>query len=548
MKRLSRLYNEYNQTLIFLVPALIIFFLLAPFKSDWLLPNISHGIISEATIHLVDVKARKLNFLYLNYLYLLLAFVLYLKFSDSKSSFTESKKFNYQDLKWLPILVLIGFACYAGTPYQFFPDLFESANPTLSIDRINNLQIPFVEYISSHMLSEQVVPVLYDLFHKDASVLDWISWNWIIQGINIIILFFLFNLWFNSPIISFIILLVFPFTQWVIPKEFVVGLLPLFIIRSDINRKNYWLIGVMLFGIIWKLDSGVSASVATLFTLLYLGLNKYWDYKKAVKPLVFSSLIISAIFVFIWFIYPPLSDNFLLALDYFSADQAHGRTVLTNWPKDYKFYFHHFVFPFVCGYILYKVLLSKKQSFSSLSLIYCIPFYFMNFQRGLVRHSFTSNTDVHLSSLIYLIFGLTAVWFIEPFLTKKNSLQDKGKLREAFLFILCTGITILIFKPGNFLHKKSILQTGIQNVIDLKNDGLIKERWKEERAAFLDKNVTPLKNYLDKHLNPNQTYLDFSNHPLLYHLTERKNPSYFNQFLQNVATVRQTRANDKTIR
>ena len=124
MKRLSRLYNKYNQTLIFLVPALTFFFLLAPFNSDWLLPNISDGIISEATIHLVDVKARKLNFLYLNYLYLLLAFILYFKFRDSKSTFTKSKKFNYQDLKWLPILVLIGFACYAGTPYQFFPRPF----------------------------------------------------------------------------------------------------------------------------------------------------------------------------------------------------------------------------------------------------------------------------------------------------------------------------------------------------------------------------------------------------------------------------------------
>ena len=128
---------------------------------------------------------------------------------------------------------------------------------------------------------------------------------------------------------------------------------------------------------------------------------------------------------------------------------------------------------------------------------------------------------------------------MESFLTKKNSLQNKGKLREAFLFILCTGISILIFKPGNFLHKKSFLQTGIENLIDLTNGGLIKENWKKERSAFLDKNVKPLKNYLDKHLDPNQTYLDFSNHPLLYHLTERKNPSYFNQFLQNVATVRQ---------
>ena len=246
---------------------------------------------------------------------------------------------------------------------SFFPDLFESANPTLSIDRINDLQIPFVEYISSHMLSEQVVPVLYDLFHKDASVLDWISWNWVIQGINIIILFFLFNLWFESPLLSFIILLVFPFTQWVIPKEFVVGLLPLFLIKSDINKKNYWLVVLLLLGIVWKLDSGVSAFVATSFTLLFLGLNKYWDFKKAVKPLTYSSLIIAVLFLIVWFVYPPLNDNFLLALDYFSADQAHGRTVLTNWPKDYQFYFHHFVFPFACGYILYKVLLAKKTVF-----------------------------------------------------------------------------------------------------------------------------------------------------------------------------------------
>jgi hypothetical protein len=214
--------------------------------------------------------------------------------------------------------------------------------------------------------------------------------------------------------------------------------------------------------------------------------------------------------------------------------------VLTNWPKDFQFKFHHYLFPFLSVLILLITMFSKKQDFISFSLIYSVPFYLFNFQRGLVRHSFTSGTDVHLSSLVYLIFGLFAISLIMPYVNKNAKVTGQNRsIQLSLIFILSTSVTILLFKPGNYFNKESYLHSGIKNVRSLIKDGSIKKEWTKERDEYLEKNVEPFQKYLDSHFKKDQTFFDFSNHPLLYHLTGRTNPSYFNQFLQNVATVRQ---------
>jgi hypothetical protein len=534
-------YGKYNHYILFLILSLCLFYIFNPIDGNWHLTQIKRGIISEATIHAVDIKSRKSTFILLNFSYLLLASIIYLIFKKKKSLIHIRVSPIKNSFIWPALLSVISYFFFAGTPYTFYPDLFESANPTLCIDRLSNHQIPFINYLSSHMLSEQIIPVMHNITHTEAGPMEWISWKGAILSINLVILFILFRKWFESPLISILILLIYPFTQWVIPKEFVIGLIPLLFIKPNMeNRQNFMLISILLLGVLWKLDSGIAGIGATTFIFFYLAINRSLNYRGLIFSIGTILLIIGLTFLIIWKTYPPLLDNFHLALDYFSSDQAHGRMVLTNWPKDFQFKFHHYLFPFLSVLILLITMFSKKQDFISFSLIYSVPFYLFNFQRGLVRHSFTSGTDVHLSSLVYLIFGLFAISLIMPYVNKNAKVTGQNRsIQLSLIFILSTSVTILLFKPGNYFNKESYLHSGIKNVRSLIKDGSIKKEWTKERDEYLEKNVEPFQKYLDSHFKKDQTFFDFSNHPLLYHLTGRTNPSYFNQFLQNVATVRQ---------
>jgi hypothetical protein len=502
--------------------------------TDWSLHLLNEGIISEATIRNIDIGARKSYFNIRNFICLIIATI---------STLIIAKKhkieFSYKDLpssttnNWLVLsLALFIVLSHWGTGGSFHPDMFEKANPAISIDRIKNMQIPIIQYLSSHMLSEQITPIIYSLLHPNSGSLEWLSWDFIIPVINGIIYFLLLSKWLNNQLFAFIFLLFYPFAIWVIPKEYIIGFIPLLLIKSNIDRKRIIAISIVLItGFLWKLDTGIAALTSTIVSIIILN---YWTNQK-IKPWLIAAITSFAIgillFGCIYLIYPEILDNFYLSIDYFTADQAHGRVVLTDWNKDFKFRFHYFIFPIISTAIFGLVLLKKKQDYLSISLVFSIIFYLTNFQRGAVRHSFTSGSDVYTSSVMYLILGLVALILIQKFNT--------NKIIQFLMFLIVTASSILFFKPGKYLHKTSLFNQTYNNLVDGNLQHTIHPLWVKERDAYLAQNITTFKSYLDKHLKKDETFIDLSNHPMLYYFTNRKNPSYFNQFLQNTVTSRQ---------
>ncbi len=97
-------------------------------------------------------------------------------------------------------------------------------------------------------------------------------------------------------------------------------------------------------------------------------------------------------------------------LAYLSSSQSYGNIDLT-FNKDFAYFVQYFIFPTAITFLfLYLIIFAKKSHYHNeidkntfVILVFLCVFYLVNFQRGLVRHSFVESWDTALSSYAFFI-------------------------------------------------------------------------------------------------------------------------------------------------
>ena len=187
----------------------------------------------------------------------------------------------------------------------------------------------------------------------------------------------------------------------------------------------------------------------------------------------------------------------------------------------------YFVFPItVCILVIVLALrfkslnTSKRQKLAYLSLLFLCIFYFINFNRGLVRHGLVEGTDAFTSSFIYIIIAFA------PFVL----LKKQNQVVKFCAFCLISFFAIVSFKIPDQIDSKSLfelLQIKLKNQKHenpLKLNGRLKNIPADSGEVY-----RPIVSFIKKHTAEKETFIDFACKPVLYYYAGKETPSWVYQ-------------------
>lgn len=440
----------------------------------------------------------------------------------------------------ISLIIFISYHPYLLEPTELF-ELANTANAQMKLFEFK--EIPFVDYMSSHMFSEQFYGIIHGVIFGYNKSLDFITYQFFYYILFTIIVYCFLLKFIKNPFLVFLFIIIFPFIHILFNTHLFFGILILFSIQKLFKNqtiKNYLFLFILIFSLfLWRLDTGAATCMATLlfFPLSIYSSKINLNFKVILKAFLLFILLLTII-VGIAIILKSseyLLSNFKNALHYAAGNQAHGYTqVSKTFPQ--QFYFFHFVFPLISIFSILKISYSLRMKtnemtkFSIFSLnaaLFLYILYLANFQRGIVRHSFMESNDIIISSTFYIATTL----FIISFLKEKENLSRISNLFNVSL-VLILFLSFFPLNSGNSNIDNYFSKSPLQNI----DSYFQKETFKGkiiENKEFSKNNYKDIKQFLDKNISKNQTFMDFSNTPMLYFNCHRNVPSYFCQNLQN---------------
>jgi len=320
-------------------------------------------------------------------------------------------------------------------------------------------------------------------------------------------------------------------TEVLIPPTFVLGLLTIKFLHRYFTARTikslYQLLFWILFITLWRIDFGASIipAIVLIFVLEWVQSKSIPDIKKV----IFNSVIFVVVLGVVSFVVNLISDgklfeNLPLALAYLGGSQAHAYSELAK-KFTSLFYLHYFVFPIVSMLILIQIWFTgwkqkMRFEFTELSTVFLGLIYLFNAQRGLVRHSFTEEYDLYISSVFFLFVATWALRFFPKY---------KGLFFTVFSFIFILGFHYSTHgKPKSFANRtleNSVTAQGIKNTQERINRVKVSDDFDSE-------GYQRMADFINVNLKPDQTFIDFSHTPMVYFLTQRNVPSYFRWVLK----------------
>jgi hypothetical protein len=516
----------------------IIFWYLVPLC---LIPLFIFGTI-EVTFF---VKLKYDFFLPFKWIFVGLISVIYLIYLIFPLNKKLKAKSNYQLTAYyfvpaalVSCLIFIYYYPYIDQPIDIF-ELANPANAQLQIFKFS--EIPFVDFMSSHMFSEQFYGVIYNLIYGYSGKLDFMSYTFLSYFVYYLLVYFFLLKLTKSPFYILSFLVFFPFLTILINNHLFVSIIILFSVHLVIKKqtiKNYLLLFFWTISLFfWRLDTGTAG---LLSLVLFLPIIFYTSPIKLNLKSLIQSLSIAVLFgigivsVVLFFRTPDeLLNNFQNALHYASAAQGHGYSHLSSFYPQ-QFYILYLLFPIIAiASILYSIVRLKnvqENRFITYSLqasIFLFLIFLTNFQRGLVRYGFFEYNHFVTSSTFYIALVLLLISFV-------NSANIAKKMA---LFATISYLLVLILQYFQLNHGMSKLDSLLTDSKIRKIDTYLKnDEFKGkiiDNEEFAKENYLSFKRFMNDHYDENKTFMDFSNTPMLYFNTQRNVPSYFCQNLQN---------------
>lgn len=443
-------------------------------------------------------------------------------------------KINQKELKsvlfnWQAPIVILGSCIYFNysPTLPFTGDLFETANNLnpLMMSEVYHSSY-YIDYISSHLMSDYFWMKLYAFFNgyqNDSA--PFIYYNFSFCVYTLIIYYFLKEYFkFHFGIVLFMLLM--PFLFFYFPYSYSFALIPLIFLNryfvSKETRYLWWLGITSTLTVFWRLDLGIATVGTSIIIFIFLFLLE----KKSRLTLIKIGAILTIFYGLLFLLYYSYCSELInQALHYFGGSQAHGISLLAE-ENSNLFYLDYYILPCLISLSVLYLLINfnhyKKENFFWVILFFA-GFYFLNFQRGLVRHSFMSMNESYIASFAWIILILMFLrWY-------------KWRLSMGLFSVLLLGGFLLSIHSVE--NKNSLLnENKTFSVNDLPEiDG--KKIIRSTENKDYDKYTKPAVDFLKQQLKPNETFFDFSNSPLLYYHTEKKIPAYFSQSLQYIVDL-----------
>ncbi|MCW3105188.1 MAG: hypothetical protein JWO09_3628 [Bacteroidetes bacterium] len=467
-----------------------------------------------------------------------LAMVMLLRYKKLKNGKATALKSNEQlaALRYLPLLV-IGLTTYTFySPFvEISNEMFESGNRFLPLMELSKFGVvPVFEKFNSHVLSELFFGGLYVFFNgmhsREMYIYEFmyqVFWAFMVY-------MFMLRVSRNAYAALFLVLL-FPLMDTLLSDYVIISLLAIFIcdkvIREQASFKNYLLlISCLAFLVLWRVDIGYPAAIAGCAVLLvyYISREQFvisWKLLFKAAAVLFGA-VLAFLLVLGWVRDINVFEKLWSGLNYLASAQTYGLTSFGDASKmQYKM--QYFVFPLVmllglgAMLVFFKRLnVTRSQRFIYASFLFLVVYYFVNFQRGLVRHSFIEGHDNGLSSFAFFIFSGSV--FLLSYKRSRVSRLIAFTVLATFLMMNYKFPAVTEFQN---LYAKAAKKAGSFSAIEPK-PGIVRCI---DTANFEETNFGDFKKLIASSLTEEQTFIDFANLPMLYYFTGKISPSYFYQ-------------------
>ncbi len=471
------------------------------------------------------------------------------------SLFFRSRKKNYFNLKdsvakgYFPVLIF-SFVSYTLYAYctEYYDELFESGNVYLPLmeNRLFGL-IPTLEKLNTHLLSDYFLNALYAAFNG-LKMHEIVLYEFLILSFSYLLFYYVIYYVSRNEFLAFFSMFLFPFAEAMAPSGSFMAVLGIFalykICLTESRFKNYLFFAVMLLLlVIWRIDLAFSCIVALPFSLFYFHLRDKsfsinWRYLGLSFLLVVGGtlLLIGALSLY-------RSVNFFSKFSYFlhysMSAQSYGLRTM-GWSNLPTYKMHYFIFPVLVGLVTVFLFIkyqpfTKRLRLANLSMIYLCVFYFVSFNRGIIRHSLLESTDSFTSTVIYCILP-GSVFFI----FRKHSEVLKFVLFVALGFFLV--INYRVPEPHNIKSPAEQLIEKLKNTTNVNLAHLKSRVLKAAPNSIAERDDFVA--FIKTHTRADETYIDFSNRPMYHFFTQKETPAWF---YQNPLCVRDDYLQDRFV-
>lgn len=446
---------------------------------------------------------------------------------------------NDEDLlkKWILPVSLAGIALiHVYHPMLDQPlDLFEYANKVNPVMRWQQGEWPFTDHISSHLISDYFWTFVYAALNGVSTSAALLIYDNFIFVVGALAIYYLIRILFQNSNTALWFLLFSPALFLLIPPYYALVCWPLIlflrVFQEPSKRNTRWFVFSVISLSLWRLDIGVSVIIASLGCFLFTALQHRDWWRSALLQIFLIASPFLILFVIFVLNYP---DQIQQLIGYFGASQAHGFSVMTLTTSN-LYLIDYFMLPIGLIFVITYHLVRTWRNWNVLQayLIFAGLFYFANLQRGMVRHSFVEGYDTQILSLGWSVIVIHSIIWLRRFTeTTWKPVFLAGTFLMPFLVSIAPGSqhrSIFLLQAGFSL--KDIPLAGAQGL----------ERIKPVQE--FEEGVRPVISFLKRNLSGENTFLDFSNSPMLYFYSQKRVPSYFNQYLQNTVSTKLQRLN-----
>lgn len=451
--------------------------------------------------------------------------------------FGLARRGSFSAVRWKQIgypLLLSGLGCLANQiPLQqvITPGLFESANASVLIsDFLYFGKLPIVEHYGGHMLKNVVGGIVYAIVNHDSAGAILYPYSKLISVITVLLFYFFLKALLGNGDTAFLYVLCLPFRGSV--EYCAVGILVCLSVGNYVKKHGYgralliWLSCVI--AVLYRLDLGTAFGVAAVMALaVYLLKARQMRYLKETAftflAVIMSGLLIWTVLCLIKNISPFARLEEFIRISMSNYNWATG--ILGD---KYSFYFAaaYMILPLMCIiailYFLFCIKENQGNSFSYYMVIILGFAYFVNFPRGLVRHTLN---ELAVSTIVFSgSLFLTAVLY---YICKK----------EAVFVYSAVFMTLL---SGLMANQDNVTGVSLLEQASVKMNSFIggwSSDWKDinekkERVLLPEETVETVEAYqglFDLLLEDNDTYIDFMNVSFLYSALGRECPVYVAQ-------------------
>jgi hypothetical protein len=514
------------------------------------IPLIFLSVLSFLTIELVILQYQKgYDFLGYRKLYLLLftlSLIVFYGFIYFKKKKLKNTTFIFRRYLAPSIIIAYCLLIYYFPIIQQNTELFELGNPANAIMRMFKFgEIPFVDFMSSHMLAEQWYGIIYSLIFGYNNELDFQIYFFFNRLLFLLVVYFVLNKLFKRPAFSLLFVMAFPFLTEVFSNDLIYCILPFFIIQQILKESKtklyFFLFASVILLIVWKIDAGYAALISSFFYFLFLTFTKTISiqWKHLFKGFFIAIAIILGLLIVAILLRggDTILENFRVALHYVSGNQAHGYSEIA-YKYPHQFYISYFFLPLISvlsilyiGFRLWKKCELLNIRKSDVLILHTSLFFFLislaNAQRGIVRHGYAENNDGAVITTFYFALTLLTVFVLRNYVVKN---------RFTLFYIGCFSLFLIFrffpYQPEFGTFDKAIKKNAF---ITLNVDIAKKTELRRTKPdhGFYASELKDFKNFLEDNLAGKETFLDFSNTPMLYYYSGKEVPGYFCQNLQN---------------